>query len=169
MWRSTFEIGVKQLCSVTETTRKSTFLGVNRSPSGGSRILLRRGCTRLLLYFNTNKPHRFFCFFWQNTSCIRKPQVISGGVRTPCTLPLDPPLSPHPRRPWGFPGAVSQDDTIALYGRVFMSTQKLSRRVWTRTFFIMAAYEYILLYVWQLTPFWPRLKVRGFFIVFGTR
>ena len=33
-------------------------------------------------------------FFLQNTSCIRKPQVISegGGVRTPCTLPLDPPL-----------------------------------------------------------------------------
>ena len=50
----------------------------------------RRGCTRLLLYFNTNKPHSFF--FLQNTSCIRKPQVISGGVRTPCTLPLDPPL-----------------------------------------------------------------------------
>ena len=57
---------------------------------GGSRILFRRGCTRLLLYFNTNKPHSFF--FLQNTSCIRKPQVISGGVHTPCTLPLDPPL-----------------------------------------------------------------------------
>ena len=43
-----------------------------------------------MLYFNTNKPHSFF---WQNTSCIRKPQVISGGkVHTPCTLPLDPPL-----------------------------------------------------------------------------
>ena len=57
-----------------------------------SRIFFRRGCTRLLLYFNTNKPHRFFL---QNTSCIRKPQVISGGgrVRTPCTLPLDPPLN----------------------------------------------------------------------------
>ena len=55
---------------------------------GGSRIFFRRGCTRLLLYFNTNKPH----FFLQNTSCIRKPQVISGGVRTPCTLPLDLPL-----------------------------------------------------------------------------
>ena len=27
---------------------------------GGSRIFLRRGCTRLLLYFNTNKPHSFF-------------------------------------------------------------------------------------------------------------
>ena len=57
---------------------------------GGSRIFFRRGCTRLLLYFNTNKPHSFF---WQNTSCIRKPQVISGGggVRTSSTLPLDPP------------------------------------------------------------------------------
>ena len=56
---------------------------------GGSRIFFRRGCTRLFLYFNTNKPHSFF---FQNTSCIRKPQVISGGgVRTPCTLPLDPP------------------------------------------------------------------------------
>ena len=57
---------------------------------GGSRIFFRRGCTRPLLYFNTNKPHSFFL---RNTSCIRKPQVISGrGVRTPCTLPLDPPL-----------------------------------------------------------------------------
>ena len=27
-----------------------------------------------------------------STVLIRKPQVISGGVRTPCTLPLDPPL-----------------------------------------------------------------------------
>ena len=52
----------------------------------------RRGCTCLLLYFNTNKPHSFFL---QNTSSIRKLQVISGGgrgMRIPCTLPLDPPL-----------------------------------------------------------------------------
>ena len=27
---------------------------------GGSRIFVRMGCTRLLLYFNTNKPHSFF-------------------------------------------------------------------------------------------------------------
>ena len=27
------------------------------------------------------------------TVLIRKPQVISGAVRTPCTLPLDPPLT----------------------------------------------------------------------------
>ena len=30
--------------------------------------------------------------FLQNTSFIREPQVISAGVHTPCTLPLDPPL-----------------------------------------------------------------------------
>ena len=54
---------------------------------GGSRIFFRRGCTRLLLYFNTNKPDSFF-FFLQNTSCIRKPQVIlgRGGAH-----PLHPP------------------------------------------------------------------------------
>ena len=37
-------------------------------------------------------------FLGGNISCIRKPQVISRGggeevgVRTPCTLPVDPPL-----------------------------------------------------------------------------
>ena len=41
----------------------------------------------------TSAPINHIVFFLQNTSCIRKPQVISGGgVRTPCTLPLDPPL-----------------------------------------------------------------------------
>ena len=44
---------------------------------GGSKIFFGRGCTRLFLHFNTNKPHSFF-FFSQNTSCIGKPQVISG-------------------------------------------------------------------------------------------
>ena len=53
---------------------------------GGSRIFFRRGCTRLLRYFNTNKPHSFFL---QNTSCIRKPQVISrgGGCAPPAPSP----------------------------------------------------------------------------------
>ena len=42
----------------------------------------------------TSTPINHIVFhFLQNTSCIRKPQVISsGGVHTPCTLPLDPPL-----------------------------------------------------------------------------
>ena len=31
-----------------------------RLTRGGSRIFFRRGCTRLLLYFNTNNPHIFF-------------------------------------------------------------------------------------------------------------
>ena len=31
-----------------------------RSRGGGSRIFFRRGCTRLLFNFNTNKPHSFF-------------------------------------------------------------------------------------------------------------
>ena len=55
-----------------------------RSAPGQGRIqdFFRRGCTRLLLYFNTNKPHSSF-FFLQNTSCIRKPQVISGGEGAP--------------------------------------------------------------------------------------
>ena len=30
---------------------------------GRSRIFFRRGCTRLLLYFSTNKPHSFFIFW----------------------------------------------------------------------------------------------------------
>ena len=54
-------------------------------------FIFRRGCTPLLLYFNTNKPHSFF-------SC-RIPVVLEnrrssrgGGVRSYCTLPLDPPL-----------------------------------------------------------------------------
>ena len=56
-----------------------------------------RGSTRLLLYFNTNKPHSSF-FFLQNTSCIRKPQVISGrGAH-----PLHPPPRSAPVFTIGF-------------------------------------------------------------------
>ena len=46
-----------------------------------------------LISCSTSTPINHIVFFLQNTSCIRKPQVISGGgVRTPCTLPLDPRL-----------------------------------------------------------------------------
>ena len=47
-------------------------------PRADPGFFFRRGCTRLLLYFNTNKPHSFF-FFLQKTGCIRKLHVISGG------------------------------------------------------------------------------------------
>ena len=57
---------------------------------GGSGIFFRKGCIRLLLYFNTNKPHSFFLaeyqLYWKTAGHLR------GGVRTPCTLPLDLPL-----------------------------------------------------------------------------
>ena len=61
---------------------------VEAKTRGGPRIFFGRGCTRVLLSFNTNKPHSFFL---QNTSCIRGGGG-GGGGRTPCTLPLDPPL-----------------------------------------------------------------------------
>ena len=63
-------------------------------PRGGSRIFLGGGA---LISCSTSTPINHIVFFLQNTSCIRKLQVISGGggVRTPCTLPLDPPLYPE--------------------------------------------------------------------------
>ena len=53
---------------------------------GGSRILFRRGCTRLLLYFNTNKPE--YQLYQKTAGHL----MGGGGVCTPCTLPLDLPL-----------------------------------------------------------------------------
>ena len=52
-----------------------------------------------LVSCSTSTPINHIVFFLQNTSCIRKLQVIAGGgvggwgVNTPCTLPLDPPLN----------------------------------------------------------------------------
>ena len=54
----------------------------NEKCRGGSRIFFRRGCTRLLLYFNTNKPHGFFCripVVLEN----RRSSQGGGGVRPP--------------------------------------------------------------------------------------
>ena len=46
-----------------------------------------------LVSCSTSTPINNVVFFSQNTSYIRKPQVISGGRgATPCSLPLDPPL-----------------------------------------------------------------------------
>ena len=61
-------------------------------PRDGSRIFFRRGCPRLLLYFNTNKPHSFFFCRIAVVLENRRSSQEGGGVRTPCTLPLDPPL-----------------------------------------------------------------------------
>ena len=64
----------------------------------GSRIFSRRGCTRLMLYFNTNKPHSFFfCKIPVVLENHRSSRAGGGRVRTPCTLPLDPPLPEYIR------------------------------------------------------------------------
>ena len=69
------------------------FFSFSVTKQGRIQDFFRRGCTRLLLYFNTNKPH--ICFFLQNTSCIRKPQVILGGGGA---HPLHPPPRSAPAK-----------------------------------------------------------------------
>ena len=54
---------------------------------GGTRILLRRGCI-------TMSKERRNCLFFRRMLVVLESRGSSqgGGVRTPCTLPLDPPL-----------------------------------------------------------------------------
>ena len=60
---------------------------------GQIRSFFRRGA---LVSCSTSTTINHKVFFLQNTSCIRTLQVIlGGGVHTPCTLPLDPPLCYH--------------------------------------------------------------------------
>ena len=61
-------------------------------PQGQIQDFFRRGCTRLLLYFNTNKPHSFFVVFGRIPVVLenRRSSQGGGGVCTPCTLPLVP-------------------------------------------------------------------------------
>ena len=58
----------------------------------GSTIFFRSGCTRLLLYFNTNKPHRFFFYRIPVVLENRRSSQGGGGGAHPLHLPLDPPL-----------------------------------------------------------------------------
>ena len=62
------------------------------SSRGRSRIFFRRGCTRLLLYFNTNKPHSF----------CRIPVVLEnrGSSRGGGGGGGPPPPPPHPLHPF---------------------------------------------------------------------
>ena len=55
---------------------------------GGSRIFFRRGCTCLLLYFNTNTPHFFFCRIPVVLENRRSSQGRGGGWNA---HPLQPP------------------------------------------------------------------------------
>ena len=57
----------------------------------GSRIFFRRGCTRLLLCFTTNKPHSFF-FFCRIPVVLENHRSSPGGGGGGAPGPPPPPL-----------------------------------------------------------------------------
>ena len=61
------------------------------APRGGSKIYFRRGCTRLLLYLNTNKPHSFF--FCKIPVALENSRSSQGGG---CAPRLHPPRRSTP-------------------------------------------------------------------------
>ena len=70
------------------------------------------GCTCLLRYFNTNKPHSFF--FLQNTSCIRKLQAVSGGGGAGVHTYI---------RPWyGSQGMATVSGRVGIYASLNQTT-----------------------------------------------
>ena len=65
---------------------------------GGSRIFFRRGC-RWIVSCSTSTPINHIVFFFCRIPVVLENWKSSrGGVRTPCTLPLDPPLKWHCQR-----------------------------------------------------------------------
>ena len=60
---------------------------------GGSRIFFRRGCTRLLFYLNTNKPHIFLSFFAEYQLYQKTAGHLGGGCAPPAPSPQIGPWS----------------------------------------------------------------------------
>ena len=54
-------------------------------------FFLRRGCTRLLFYFNTNKPHSFFIFFCRIPVVLENRRSFKGAGGGGGTPPAPPP------------------------------------------------------------------------------
>ena len=83
------KINAAQLRSVTEITPKAPFISENRSPivwilcqhiiQGRIQDFFRRGCTHLLLSFNTNKPHIFFFSEYQLYSRLPVIRTFKGN------------------------------------------------------------------------------------------
>ena len=82
---------------------------------GGSRIFCRRGCTRLLLYFNTNKLHSFFC---RIPVVLENRRSSQGGCAPPAPSPLDPPLQQEP---------VSSANDVFHLPKLLMSCHQTSK------------------------------------------
>ena len=98
-------------CQISCVNRNPTPYGLRAGPraiwfgvetGADTGFFFRRGCTRLLLYFNTNKPHSFFFCRIPIVLENRRSSQGGGGMRTPCTLPLDPLLRNITRRKNGF-------------------------------------------------------------------
>ena len=64
---------------------------VTLNSRGGSRNFFRRGCTHLLLYFNTNKPHTVVFFFCRIPVVLKNCRSSLGGAH-----PLHPPPGSAP-------------------------------------------------------------------------
>ena len=83
-----------------------------------------------LVSCSTSTPINHIVFFLQNTSCIRKPQVISGGgggLCTPCTLPLDSPLLWSPlMTSWGCHAMLRIGEEHALWTTLLMAAKRTS-------------------------------------------
>ena len=76
-----FRFEIRIISRIVPTDYQNGWESSNR---GGSRIFFRRGCPRLLLYFNTNKPHSFFF--------CRIPAVLENrGSSQGVAHPLHPP------------------------------------------------------------------------------
>ena len=84
---------------------------------GGSRIFFRRGCTRLLLYFNTDKPHSFFCRILVVLENRRSSRGGGGGAH-----PLHPP--PRSRSSGSTPG-LRWWVTFRWVGRSFLLRNRI--------------------------------------------
>ena len=79
---------------------------------GGSRTFFRRGCTRLFVYFNTNKPHSFLFSFCRIPVVLENRRSSQGGG---CAPP-----APSPQiRPCGGQRAVQ---LLNNWGREYSSS-----------------------------------------------
>ena len=82
-----FETSTDQKCffsfEFTERFGYETLASVR----GGSRIFLGEGFTRLLLYFNTHKPHSFFLFCRIPLVVLENRRSSQGGCAPPAPSP----------------------------------------------------------------------------------
>ena len=73
--------------STTPNKVESRRPAIHKFRQGRIQDFFRRGCTRLLLYFNTNKPHSFFCRIPAVLENRRSSQGGGGGCAPPAPSP----------------------------------------------------------------------------------